>query len=333
MNGSQVDAFQPMPVRIVGERDERIELSQRALRYHNAFLDDCLRGILPHDLVLIGAPSGMGKTDLALAIAASNAMQKKRVAYFALEAEPRELERRTKYALLSAAVYAAKHPRAGDMNYTDWLLGHCEHICQDFNAEADQRILADLCGMQTFYRGAKFDQNDLQAAILKVHSYTDLIVVDHLHYIDTNDENNDSLGDVVKTVRDVALRIGRPIILIAHLRKRDLRGKQLVATLDDFHGSSNIVKICTQAITIERAHCIEPSKWFLAPTFMSVLKDRRAGSPGLIALAQFDKRIKTYRSDYSLGRLVKGGTEWEPLSIMDKPSWAKHFVPMDKEPS
>jgi hypothetical protein len=324
-----LDHFSPMPARLFGEREERIAMSERALRYHVSFLDDCLRGILPHDLVLIGAPSGMGKTDLALGIAASNAMHKKRVAYFALEAEPRELERRTKFALLSQYAYRDRHPQASEMNYADWLLGNCEHICQDRNAEADQRILADLSGLQTFYRGAKFDQHDLQAAIQRVHTYTDLIVIDHLHYIDSDDENGDGLGDTVKTIRDVSLRIGRPIVLIAHLRKRDTRGKQIVASLDDFHGSSNIVKICTQAITIERAHCIEPAKWYLAPTFISVQKDRRAGTPGLVALAQFDKRLKNYQSKYSLGRLVKGGTEWDPLGVMDRPAWAKHCVPME----
>ena len=81
-------------------------------------------------------------------------------------------------------------------------------------------------------------------------TFVDLIVVDHLHYVDGDDDENEhkSLGDTVKAIRDVSLRIGRPIVLIAHLRKRDARAKQLVATLDDFHGSSNVVKICTQAI-------------------------------------------------------------------------------------
>jgi hypothetical protein len=321
------DGWHTAPGRIFGELDDRLTLAARALKYHHAFLDDCLRAILPNDLVLIGAPSGIGKTDLALGIAASNAALGKRVHYFALEAELRELERRTKFAMLSRKAYQSGHPNRSDMNYADWLLGNCEHVCKDMNQGVDQAILEQLGSLWTYYRGAKFDAKDLQRSILDIHTQTDLILIDHLHYIDSgNDETEaNALGDTVKTIRDVSLRIGKPVILVAHLRKRDQRAKQVIATLDDFHGSSNITKICTQAVTIERAVGIDGAKWYLAPTFMTVLKDRRAGAPNLVALTQFDRRTKGYLDTYSLGRLAKGGTEWEQLNPGDQPSWAKHF--------
>ena len=325
------DGFHTMPSRNVGELEERLEQASKLIRYHHGFLDDCLRGIMPHDLVLIGAPSGLGKTDLALSIASSNAMAGKSVAYFALEAEPRELERRTKYALLSRQAFKTRHQHAGGMNYTDWLLGNCEHICGEMNAWADHKILAELGGLWTFYRGAKFDYHDLQAQVAARHKLVDLIVIDHLHYIDSDDENEaKGLGDTVKAIRDVSLRIGKPIILVAHLRKRDQRMKQLVATLDDFHGSSNVVKICTQAITLDHANSIEPSRPYLAPTFVSILKDRRGGAPRLVALCQFDKRTRGYLHEYTLGRLVGGGAEWEEIQPIHKPGWAVHHRAMEQ---
>lgn len=326
-----IDGFESAPSRIVGERDERIAMGGRAIKFHVSFLDDVLRGILPHDLVLIGAPSGLGKTDLSLNIATSNAANGKWVHYFALEAEPRELERRTKFALLSREAFRIKHSHAAELNYADWLLGKCEHIVGEMNALVDMQILQSLGKLKTYYRGAKFDHHDLNNAIQQIHADTDLILIDHLHYIDVEDGENEAkgLGDVVKTVRDISLRIGKPIILVAHLRKRDTRAKQLVATLDDFHGSSNIVKICTQAITLDRATCVEPSKWYLSPTFINVAKDRRAGAPGLVAMAQFDRRTRSYRPEYTLGRLAKSGTEWEPLGAFEAPSWAKHHVALE----
>jgi hypothetical protein len=316
-----------MPTRLHGELEERIEHASRMLSYHNAFLDDYLRGILPNDLILLGAPSGMGKTDLALSIAASNANKERRVAYFALEAEPRELERRTKFSLLSAIVYETNHPERSHFNYTDWLLGRCEHICGDYNRRVDQYILANLCGLHTFYRGAKFDAGDLERSIQEIHKETDLIVVDHLHYIDAADSDTNeakSLGDTVKSIRDIALIVGKPVLLVAHLRKRDPRAKQLVTNLDDFHGSSNVVKIATQVITIEHASSIDAPKWWLAPTFVSVLKDRRAGAPRMVALVNFDKRRRCYEPHYTLGRLTKGSTEWEQVPYDEKPTWAHH---------
>lgn len=322
-------SFDSMANRVVGELEGRLANAKRSLKYNNGFLDDILRGMLPHDLVLLGAPTGMGKTDLALNIATSNATQDKRVAYFALEAEPQELERRTKFALLSHEVHAERSERASDMNYTDWMRGDCEAICGHLNSQVENKMLRQLSGLHTYYRGEKFDQHNLHDEVMKAAVWADLIVVDHLHYIDTDTSESETkgLGDVVKTVRDLSLRIGRPVLLIAHLRKRDGRDKQILATIDDFHGSSNITKICTQAIVIEKARCVKPLKWHQAPTFMTVLKDRRGGITGLVALCHFDVRTKSYSNSYTLGRLVKGGTDWEPLGLMDTaPRWAKHHV-------
>lgn len=329
--GSTIDGFESMPARLVGERAERIERGVRLLRFHVSYLDDYLRGVLPHDLVLIGAPSGMGKTDLALNIATSNALNGRRVNYFALEAEPRELERRTKYALISRALYAQKHPQRQSLNYTDWLLGKLENVVGPFNRDADQRIVEMLSGMQTYYRGAKFTADDLRKQIDIVHSRSDLIIVDHLHYIDSDDENEHrALGDTVKTIRDVSLRVGTPIVLVAHLRKRDQRAKQLVASLDDFHGSSNITKIATQAVAIERAANIESPKWYLSPTFMTIPKDRRSGACPLVALMWFDRRTRGYADHYTLGRVVRGA-EWEPIQRTDVPSWASHHREQEEQ--
>lgn len=321
-----INDFQPMPVRLRGELEERQENGKRALKYHLAFLDDYLRGVLPNDLVLLGAPTGVGKTDLALGIATSNAMHKRRVAYFALEAEPRELERRTKYALLSAEAHRAKHPRANELNYADWLLGRCEDIVGPFNARTDQSFLEHLCSLQTYYRGLHFTATTLKEEVEAVHKFVDLIIVDHLHYIDTEHDENETRaqGDTVKAIRDIALTIGKPVILVAHLRKRNTTAKQIVAGIEEFHGSSNITKICTQAIVIERAHGIDSPKWFLSPTFMSIPKDRRLGACRLVALCYYDIRTRGYLPTYTLGKLTKGGTEWEPLTDLDRPGWAKN---------
>lgn len=323
MSGEGFDTF---PNRIWGEREDRIKLAARSLKYHNGFLDDILRGMLPHDLVLLGAPTGMGKTDLAIAIAASNAMTGRRVAYFALEAEPRELERRTKYRLMSGMLHAERNPRASDFNYADWIRGECEEFCGHINDDADNEIIEKLSTLHTYYRGEKFDQHTLREEVSKASIWADLIIIDHLHYIDTDSSESETRGlsEIVKTVRDLSLRIGRPVLLVAHLRKRDSREKQIVASLDDFHGSSNITKICTQAIAIERARCVEQTKWYLSPTFMTVLKDRRAGATGLIALTNFDLRSRSYRDAYTLGRSQKGGAEWEAIRPHDRPNWAKH---------
>ena len=329
----QTGSFASSPDRLDGELEERLAEAQRALKYHNAFLDDYLRAILPADLILLGAPTGLGKTDLALNIATTNAFLGKRVHYFALEAEPRELERRTKFALLSKAVYAAHHDERHKMNYADWRLGKCEAICGQWNSVVSAQFESNLRPLWTLYRGNKFDAKDLEKQVIEVHEKTDLMVIDHLHYIDTSSDDNEAraLGDVVKTIRDIALNVGKPVILIAHLRKKETGSKRLVPGLDDFHGSSNITKICTQAITIERCHVVQSSSWFLSPTFFSVLKDRRSGASPFVAVSNFDRRTKSYASTYTLGKLTKGGSDWEPLPFNDKPEWASGHRALDQK--
>ena len=56
------------------------------------YLDAALHGIKPNDLILIGASSGAGKTELCTHIAKTNAKLGKRVRYIALEAEKNEIE-------------------------------------------------------------------------------------------------------------------------------------------------------------------------------------------------------------------------------------------------
>lgn len=318
--------FDTFPNRLWGEKDERIALASHALKYHNGFLDDILRAMLPHDLVLIGAPTGVGKTGFSLGIATTSAMVGHRVAYFALEAEPRELERRTKYQLLTAELYAEKNPRAGEFNYADWMLGKCEEFCSHLNNQVDDKIIEHLSTLHTYYRGERFTQHTLREEVQKAAVWADLVIVDHLHYIDIESDESEARGvaEIVKTVRDLSLRVGRPILLIAHLRKKDRRDKQIISSIDDFHGTSNITKIATHVIALDRAYSVEPSKWFMSPTFMAVLKDRRMGATGHVALLNFDLRTRNYRPEYTLGRATKGGTEWEPIRALDRPSWAKH---------
>lgn len=327
--------FASAPSRLDGELDERRLNASRALKYHNAFLDDCLRALLPNDLVLLGAPTGLGKTDLAMNIATSNASTGKRVHYFALEAEPRELERRTKFALLSGLCHQASVPGRERMNYADWLLGHCEDVCGHFNARVEAHISKHLGTFYTYYRGNSFGADDLAKNIVQVHKSTDLIVVDHLHYIDSKEDSNEAtaLGETVKTIRDVALNVGKPVLLIAHLRKKDSNSKRLVPTIDDFHGSSNITKICTHAITIERCSVLEMANWWQAPTFFSVLKDRRSGAAPFVAMMEFDRRTKSYAGSYTLGKLMKSGSEWQPIQIQDRPEWAVRHKPLEAQAS
>jgi hypothetical protein len=323
-----------MPVRLMGERDERHDHAGRALHYHHPFLDD----VPARDPAARPDPArradGLGKTDLALSIATGNALKERRVGYFALEAEPRELERRTKFAWISRAYRRNIEQGRAELRRLV-LLHRCEDIVGDLDEEADRGLRCRTSALWTFYRGEHFGANDLKKRDREVPPQAvDLIVVDHLHYVDFDDDDNEAraIGDTVKVIRDVSLRIGKPVILVAHLRKRDERLKQLMPTLDDFHGSSNITKICTQAITLEpRAH-VDRGAEVVARADVHV---GAQGSPRRRAAVRraddVRPRTRRYEDTYTLGRLVKGGTEWEQIKLADRPGWASGFKQMEMD--
>jgi hypothetical protein len=321
-------AFKSSAVRLVDERDARLAESKRVLTFNDALLDDQLIGMTPHDLVLLGAESGYGKTQKVLDIAVANARRGKRVHMFALEAEPMEVERRLKYAVIAGLAWDYRVPRVQELTYRAWRMGLCEDIVGDLDGEATKFLRSQVLSLHTYYRGQTFGPREMERQILDVQSDTDLYVLDHLHYIDTDDDQNEASeqGRLVKTIRDVTLRVGRPTILVAHLRKRDARLAQLVPTRDDFHGSSNIVKLCTQVVTIAKCSIVEAEHWWQSPTFVAVLKERGDGAPDFAAVVNFDMRKKLYDTTYTLGRLVKNRTEWQPFTDATRPTWAKRHV-------
>lgn len=325
-------AFSIVPARLAGECDDRLKSAENGIRLHNPYLDDRLRMLLPHDLVIVTARSGAGKSQAAIAISADNALNGREVAFFALEAEPREFERRLKYQWLSVEAWSTKLPGVERLNYTDWLLGRCEDIVGDLNEKADEWMLKNLSTLWTYYKGAgDFDADQMAKEIAEVSPLVDLVVLDHLHYVDGKEGENEnkSQAKIAKTLRDSALALGKPVIAVAHLRKRTGPVRTLLPEQDDIMGSSDVYKITTQIIAFAPARFIEPPKWWLAPTLIGVIKDRREGNDGLAALTYYDTRTRAYANHYTLGRLTKGDTEWEELKSSDVPRWAKRHRPLD----
>lgn len=320
--------FKSSADRIQGEKKRRLEHAARQLPYNIAFLDDCLRSILPHDLVVIGARSGAGKTELARSIAASNARLGKRVHYFALEAEQDEMERRTKFSVLAGLI--RQHHVAFDgqvFNYPDWYRGRFEAYLGDLDQIADEIIAEKYRNLNTYYRGAKFGLDDIRRLILAEQSRTDLIVLDHLHYVDNDDDNeNRGIRDIVMMIRNTALDAGTPVILVVHLRKRATNSKALAPSLDDVHGSSEIAKVCTHVIMLEPAFSLPSTNRNHSNTFFTVPKDRGDGAKHLLALCPFDWRTKTYADYYTLGRDRKG--DFDPLAHDEVPHWAARHEPL-----
>ena len=317
-----VDEFSVQSVadRLDGEEDERAELTARAIAYGVTFLDDCLRAMLPHDLVLLGAYAGAGKTQMAMSIAASNAAAGRRVTLFALEAESREIERRLLYRRLQILLFRGGYP---SLHYVDWFMGRGGDHVPALTRIAREQVASEMATLSTFYMGSKFTADDMRRMFQREAGRSDLLVLDHLHYVDSDDANESrAQKHAMETIRNTSIEIGIPVLCVAHLRKRQLQGKYTppVPSLDDFHGSSDVVKIATHAVMIARADREDGEPEFLIPSYMHIPKDRRSGATGLVARVTFDLRANAFSAGYRLGRIKE--FQWEELPLGDAPSWA-----------
>jgi len=255
------------------------------------------------------------------------ASEGRRVFFFALEAAEGEIESKLFYRELATLCYREKVVPPQGMRFVDFRRGRCSWVPQKLIDKAEREVEQRLAGVRTYYKGKEFSAKDVHRLFLAHQDSADLFILDHVHYIDHDDSNeNRALKDITKAIRDAALLMGKPVICVAHLRKKLAGDKRLLPGLDDFHGSSDLVKIATKVLIVGRAWEQTPKEKYHSPTYMHIAKDRSAGQCRQIALFNFDMRRWRYSSKYVLG-IAKGGKTFTATSILDRPSWAEsaHF--------
>jgi archaellum biogenesis ATPase FlaH len=316
-------AFRSSSQRIQNERSRRLEAAKGLLSFGVHYLNVALGGVAKNDLILIGAKTNKGKTELCSIIATANAMKGKHVHYFALEAEEDEIERRAKFRLLSKLV-----PRNREsiqrLNYLDWLYGRVDDLTRPYEESAEKAFADQFRTLHTLYRRGQFSIEDLEKQLLAVQDQTDLVIIDHLHYIDAPEENeNRGYKRIVQKIRDLSLDIGKPVIVVAHVRKGDRKVNSLVPTIEDFHGTSDVPKIATKAVMIAPADDIPSEESYLWNTYVAIQKCRPDGQrTKYVAVIEFNARFGCYERSYRLGRLKNLGENWEDVDRSQWPAWA-----------
>lgn len=241
------------------------------------YLDDATDGIFPDDIVLLSGSSGAGKTQAACHITRTNILRGKRVHYIALEASELEIERRLKYPIvLSKFLADPNRPNLGEkISYPKWLRGKYLQALEKHEMAAAEEFERVYKNLKVYYKTDKFGVNDLIETVCYCANETDLIIIDHVHYFDFDDENeNRAIKQIAMTARSLALERKRPILLIAHLRKRDRFNDDLVPGMEELHGSSDLFKIATKVIMFSQGQQNEDGTY---DTFFRIPKNRNDG--------------------------------------------------------
>ena len=239
-----------------------------------------------------------------------------------------------KYRALVSAYFRDNNAGRERMSYRNWYMGALDGALGHYTRAIEATIAKDYRTLKTYYRGTEFNVETLDRLFRAIQDETDLIILDHLHYVDSDEPNeNRAYKQIVKRIRDISLTVGVPVLLIAHLRKKDRGVRTLVPDIDDFHGSSDITKIATKVILLAPA-TDQPaeSPSHLWATYVHCPKDRMDGSTkNYVARVPFDVRLGTYLDAYELGRQSPGGDEFVTLHRGELPHWARGAFCRDEE--
>jgi archaellum biogenesis ATPase FlaH len=311
-------------------------------------LDDALGGILPNDLVVIGADSGAGKSEMALQIAQHNAANGKRVILYFLEGGHVEAMARMKWRDMVREYFLNHRGCNVDLDYRRWRMNAMN--------EVDTKILLNIeAEVRNQYKekyGDRLHIYEMEAEFTLAHLLTsmtgfcsfdnavnhkpyfdiDMMIIDHLQYFSfpQGEKEIESITNIMRKVKSITQFHKVPVVLVSHLRKK-FRERGL-PDQEDFYGSSNIPKIASMAITISPDRDGIDFAKDLYPTFIRICKCRTGVSPSLAIRCNFNLHKREYEENYTLHR-VNGVGEVQADSIpsLQLPRWAKRPVEITED--
>lgn len=315
------DDFVPEAVYTEGLLEDRDKVNAGVVPLGFPFLDDCLGGVYPRDLFLITAESGVGKTDLAIKLweAGVEALGDGCIGLF-LEAFKGEVSYRQYFRLLSQY---APNPR---MDYASWVRGEWKDADSKWGDQIRTELKRRNGNALTLYKTGDFGVFQLKQQLESIRHRAKMVVLDHLHVVDTfkAEDENSTQSKVIRILRDFALDLDLPVVVCAHTKKRQSHNYNMLTPSEhDLHGTSNLIKTVTQAVSLARADESVPNRPELSPTLVRILKDRKGRKSHLVAKVNYNRSTSMYEDTYSLGSVVhKEG--WQEIEPQYRPYWAKH---------
>lgn len=287
-----------------------------------SFFDDALFGILPTDLILIGAKTGVGKTQICLTIAAEAALTGKRVCLIALEAEPREVEKRLLYTLEMQLYFQDKERYPSEqVNYRFWRFGQMDLVLEKYRAKALEIFREKYKNLITVYREENFDFMQLLDVLdVAKEEGCELVVLDHFSYIDIQDSKYiyEEQARLIKRIRTLNVSSEIPFVVACHVKKKI---DNLIPGLDEFEGSGAIAKNCTVAIILQPLPDGYDHVNKVSATIASIPKMRTGGMGSVVGLLDYSIKYQSYSPYYSLAKVINKSVEKIPLE--EYPDWAK----------
>ncbi len=260
------------------ERMERVATGEalRGLSTGFSVLDNLLCGLLPGQLITLGAGTGMGKTALAITLARHAAKAEKVVAFFSLEMTKEEITNRM---LISEAKVKGHKIRAGFISRTDWAA-----IASALQVINDHPIFIDDTGAITV------SQLRAKARRLKGQKGLHLLVVDYLQLVSNPNKNlnrEQQVSEISRQLKALAKELDIPILALSQLNRDVDRRADHRPQLSDLRESGAVAQDSDVVLFIYREEITNPKPENQGVAEIIVAK-QRSGPPDSVKVAFLD---------------------------------------------
>lgn len=300
------------------------KINHNKLSFGVNYLDDAAGGILSNDMIVLAASSGAGKSSIASEIAYHNAVAGKSVCYIALEAFKYEIELRIAYRM-AAELFCKTKLMAPECTLQEFLEGKVPKDFQPYinDSKSDMRVLSHKLVVK--YRDKNdYDIEKFENDMKYLGLMSDLIIIDHLHFFDYDEKAEYSqITRIVKKIRDLALLMDTPIILLSQLRKMENSARKYIPNQFDLHGSSNIFKVASKVILMCPNFKADRDSHTEFPTLFRVAKNRyNGGVTRYVGSHIYDICTGVYSNSYNVAKLNFEETDFT-YCVNNNPKWVK----------
>ncbi len=192
-------------------------------------LDKVLTGMHPGELLLMGARPSMGKTSIALNIAAAAARKGHGVAIFSLEMPREQIAMRL---LCAEARVDMQRVRSGTLRDREWV-----KLAQTVNPLSNEKIyIDDTAGLTPLQMRSRVRRVMLEKGL-------DLVIVDYLQLMgaDGKSENRQQeVSEISRRLKSIALELKVPILACAQLSRANTQRQVKKPVLSDLRDSGSI---------------------------------------------------------------------------------------------
>ena len=267
-------------------------------------LFDRMTGGLENDkLYVIGGRPGMGKSALALNIAANLAQREKTVMMFSLEMEKNEVTKRLMSYLSRVKGGRLKTASLSDEEYVQLakaaeMIKSNDFLIDDSAYQTIGSITSTCIRMN----------NQLRSAGKRI----DCVVIDHLHLMSSASRGLDrrfQIGEMSRGAKLLAKRLECPVILLSQLSRPPKDRRDVRPTLSDLRESGDIEQDADVVAFVHREEYYKPTVENEGHAEL-ILAKVRDGEVGTVEIG-WDKTTTTFMSLHEYLKMKNGSDEEE----------------------